>query len=226
MIFLTTRPFRIKENQSKDDFCNAMKKFVYLVVIIITGTFTFRYFINADYAIVNNPPTGETIVSFGDSLTYGTGASKGMDYPSQLSVLIHEKIINKGKPGDTTKTALSRIDDLLALNPRIVLLTLGGNDLKNGIRKNEAFSNLKTIVRRIQNQGALVVLGGIDVPILGNGYTEAYEILARETGAVLVPNVFEGIMGNTQLMSDRIHPNDAGYSIMAQYFSSALEPYL
>jgi len=203
-----------------------MKTLIYLVVILITGTFTFQYFVNANYAIVNNPPTGDTIVSFGDSLTYGTGASEGMDYPSQLSVLIHDKIINKGKPGDTTKTALSRIDDLLELNPKIVLLTLGGNDLKNGVKKNEAFSNLKIIIQRIQNQGALVVLGGIDIPIRGNGYAEAYEILARETGAVLVPNVFEGIMGNTQLMSDRIHPNDAGYSIMAQYFYSALEPYL
>jgi lysophospholipase L1-like esterase len=203
-----------------------MKNFVYLAVIIITGTFTFQYFDTANYAIVNNPPSGETIVSFGDSLTYGTGASNGMDYPSQLSVLIHDRIINKGKPGDTTSTALSRIDDLLALNPRIVLLTLGGNDLKNGVKKNDAFANLKIIVQRIQNQGALVILGGIDIPIYGNGYAQAYEILARETGAVLVPNVFEGIMGNTQLMSDRIHPNDAGYSIMAEYFYSALAPYL
>ena len=203
-----------------------MKYFIYLVIIVITGTFALQYFVSADYAIVNNPPAGETIVSFGDSLTYGTGASEGMDYPSQLSALIHEKIVNKGKPGDTTETALSRIDDLLALNPRIVLLTLGGNDLKNGIKKHEAFTNLGIIIQRIQSKGALVVLGGIDIPLLGSGYAEAYELLARETGAVLVPNVFEGIMGNSQLMADRIHPNDAGYSIMAQYFYTALQPYL
>jgi acyl-CoA thioesterase-1 len=203
-----------------------MKLLFYLLAIIVPATLLFQYFDNADYAIVNNRPSGETIVSFGDSLTYGTGASNGMDYPSRLSLLIGETVINKGKPGDTTKTALSRIEDVLALNPRIVMITLGGNDLKIGVKANEAFSNLRTIIQHIQNHGALVVLGGIDIPLFGNGYAQAYKNLARETGAVLVPNVFEGIMGNSSLMSDRIHPNDAGYEIMSRYFYSALKPYL
>jgi lysophospholipase L1-like esterase len=38
--------------------------------------------------------------------------------------------------------------------------------------------------------------------------------------------VFEDIMGNQGLMSDRIHPNGEGYAIMAQHFYQAVEPYL
>lgn len=204
-----------------------MRTFVLLPVIaIIIGILIFVSFSKQDYPVVNNPPFGETIISFGDSLTYGTGASKGNDYPSKLSKLIHEPIINKGKPGDTTKTALQRLDEVIALNPRIVIITLGGNDLKNGVNKQTVFDNLKTIILRLQEAGALVVIGGIDIPLFGKGYADAYTELARETGSVLVPNIFENIMGNSNLMSDRIHPNDEGYALMTEYFYSALKPYL
>jgi acyl-CoA thioesterase-1 len=33
-------------------------------------------------------------------------------------------------------------------------------------------------------------------------------------------------MGNHELMSDRIHPNDAGYTIIAKKFYDAVKPYL
>jgi acyl-CoA thioesterase I len=130
-------------------------------------------------------------------------------------------------PGDTTQTALARLDeDVLSLSPDLVLITLGGNDLKNGVPKDQAFENLGTIVRTLQNQGAMVVLAGIDIPLLGKGYGDAYKTLARETGALLIPDIFKGIMGKSGLMSDRIHPNSQGYTIMAQHFRDAIEPYL
>jgi len=197
-----------------------------LIAILIISIIVLKFFYEQDYAITNNVPKGETIVSFGDSLTFGTGASKGMDYPAQLSVLIDETIINKGKPGDTTLTALSRLDTVLEHNPRIVLITLGGNDLKNGVKKKQAFKNLKVIIQRIQNSGALVILGGIDIPFFGRGFVDAYEELAIETGSVLIPNILKDVMGNPKLMSDRIHPNDEGYAVMTQYFYSAIKSYL
>ena len=177
--------------------------------------------------IRNATPTGENIICFGDSLTYGTGAAKGMDYPSQLSKIIGKPIINAGIPGDTTGSALKRLErDVLLKNPKIVLITLGGNDLKNRVSKEIAFQNLKAIVQSIQDRGALVVIGGISIPLYGRGFAKAYEELCQDTGSVLINNIFEGIMGNSQLMSDFIHPNAKGYTIMAEKFSNALEPYL
>ena len=148
-----------------------------------------------------------------------------MDYPSQLSNMISRPVLNKGVPGDTTARALARLEQAIS-EPRIVLVTLGGNDLKNGVPKEVAFQNLKIIVESIQAHGALVIIGGIDLPFWGRGYGEAYEQLCKETGAVLIPNILDGIMGNRQLMSDSIHPNDAGYTIMAERFYRALKPYL
>lgn len=170
---------------------------------------------------------GQNIICFGDSLTYGTGAPRDKSYPAQLSNLIGRPVINAGNPGDTTARALQRLDqDVLAHAPRIVLITLGGNDLKNGVDKRTAFHNLNNIVRAIQNKGALVVIGGIRLLFWDRGYAEEYEKLAEETGAILVPDILSGLMGNEKFMSDTIHPNAAGYEVMARRFHKAIESYL
>jgi lysophospholipase L1-like esterase len=170
---------------------------------------------------------GENIICFGDSLTFGTGATRDKSYPAQLAEMIGQAVINSGIPGDTTARALQRLErDVLSRSPRIVLITLGGNDLKNGVDKKVAFKNLKTIVEAIQARGALVVIGGIKLLFWDRGYEKEYEKLAGETGSLLIPNILGGLMGNEELMHDTIHPNAAGYKIMAQKFYTAIKPYL
>jgi acyl-CoA thioesterase-1 len=202
-----------------------MRSFSIVSLILLAAVAVYLVW-PSGYEIVNVDPVGETIVCFGDSLTYGTGASRDNTYPGQLSRLIGQEIINAGVPGETTAGALDRIDEILSFKPRMVLITLGGNDLRKGVGKGKAFSNLETIIRKLQDGGALVVIGGLDVPIWGRGFGSEYVRLAEKTGAVLVPNVLEDIFGEPGLMSDRIHPNDRGYMIMAQYFYEAIFPYL
>jgi acyl-CoA thioesterase-1 len=196
------------------------------LALVLAVYFGYRHFFY--HPPVKAPrPAGENIICFGDSLTYGTGASQGMDYPSQLSRLIGKPVINAGIPGDTTATALSRLDrDVLSRSPRIVLITLGGNDLKNRQDRDRAFRNLRAIITSIQDRGALVIVGGLDVPIWGRGFQENYRKVCEETAAVLVPDVLKGLLGNPEKMSDGIHPNDMGYGIMAGYFHEAMKKYL
>jgi acyl-CoA thioesterase I len=171
--------------------------------------------------------SGDTIICFGDSLTFGTGAVRQKSYPARLSEMIGHPVINAGIPGDTTARALLRLErDVLSQSPRIVLITLGGNDLKNGVDKQTAFRNLREIVEKIQAQGALVIIGGLKLLFWDRGYEAEYEKLAEDTGAVLVPDILGGIMGHQELMFDRIHPNGAGYEIMADKFYQAIKPYL
>jgi len=159
------------------------------------------------------------LICFGDSLTYGTGTEGGMDYPSQLSKMVSKPVINAGIPGNTTAQALKRLEqDVLSRSPGLVLITLGGNDLKNGVAKETAFRNLKIIVETIQSHGARVIIGGIKFPFRDRGFGKGYKALADQTGAILIPNILKGIMGNRKLMSDPIHPNADGYQIMAQRF--------
>ncbi|MFC1837548.1 arylesterase [Thermodesulfobacteriota bacterium] len=171
--------------------------------------------------------SGENIICFGDSLTYGTGAGRNKSYPAQLSEMIKKPVINAGIPGNTTTDALERLEtDVLDRSPRIVLITLGGNDMKKRVNKETAFKNLKEIVEAIQARGALVVVGGVKLLFWDRGYEAEYEKLAEETGALLIPNVLKGLVGHDDLMSDPIHPNAAGYTIMAERFHKAIEPYL
>jgi len=177
----------------------------------------------------SDPPPlgGDNIICFGDSLTFGTGALRDKSYPSRLAEMIGRPVINAGIPGDTTARALQRLErDVLSQSPRIVLITLGGNDLKNGVDKQTAFKNLREIVEKIQAQHALVIIGGFNMLFWDRGYADAYEKLTEDTGAVLVPDILGGIMGHQELMSDRIHPNGAGYEIMAKKFYQAITPYL
>ena len=172
-------------------------------------------------------PKGENIICFGDSLTFGTGAPRNKSYPAQLAEMIGQPVINSGVPGDTTGRALQRLArDVLSESPRIVLITLGGNDLKKGVDKKTAFKNLKEIVEAIQAKEALVVIGGLKLKFWDRGYEEEYEKLAEETGVLLVPDILGELMGNEKLMHDTIHPNATGYKIIAQKFYKSIKPYL
>jgi lysophospholipase L1-like esterase len=199
-----------------------MKKILYITLSAAILFLGYRMFYYSSPGKIDDI-AGQTIICFGDSLTYGTGAGKEMDYPSQLSKMIARPVINAGVSGDTSARALQRLErDVLSKAPDLVLITLGGNDLKNGVAREVAFENLQTIVESIQETGARVIIGGIRFPIRDRGFGRAFQELADETGAVLIPNIFEGIMGNRKLMSDPIHPNDAGYKLIAERFYEAI----
>ena len=201
-----------------------MKKTLFFLLAAAILFLGYRIFVSQPQVKKRSIPY-DTIICFGDSLTFGTGAVPGMDYPSQLSKMILKPVINAGAPGDTTASALARLQrDVLSRSPDMVLITLGGNDLKNGVAKDVAFKNLKRIVKSIQGQGARVIIGGLRFPLRDRGFARGYKDLADQTGAVLIPNIFKEVIGNRRLMSDPIHPNGNGYKIMAQRFLEAIPP--
>ena len=201
-----------------------MKKVLFIILVAVILFTGYRIFV-APPQFKNGSITYNTIICFGDSLTSGTGADPGMDYPAQLSRMIAKPVINAGVRGDTTARALKRLQrDVLSRSPDVVLITLGGNDLKNGVARDVAFKNLKRIVESIQGQGAQVIIGGLKFPLRDRGFAKGYSELADQTGAVLIPNIFKDVMGNRQLMSDPIHPNGEGYKIMADRFFQAMLP--
>lgn len=207
---------------------NLLKKNVLVFLLAAAALLVALYLIFPPGGrITGKTPPGETIVCLGDSLTSGVGASPGMDYPSQLSGLIGAAVINAGIPGDTTGNALKRLDrDVLSKSPGIVLVILGLNDIADEVPGEVIFANLGKIIRRIQAKGAMVVVGGIDVPRFGKGFERPYRQLCEETGALLIPNIYEGIMGHEDLMSDALHPNDKGYQIIAERFYGVIRGYL
>jgi acyl-CoA thioesterase I len=170
----------------------------------------------------SSPSAAATVVAFGDSLTFGTGTTGSNDYVSLLSGRTGVSIVNSGRPGGTTASALTRLDTIVARDADIVIVLLGGNDVLQGVPTQQSVSNITTIVQRIRAGGAAVVLVG-----LGNGppldpFNGALPGLASQTSSILVPAVLEGIFGVPSLMADAIHPNNAGHAIMADRIEPAL----
>jgi lysophospholipase L1-like esterase len=186
------------------------------IVAAVLVALAALWFLRSDLPQAARPTAGDAIIAFGDSLVEGRGASEGRDFVSLLSRRLGLPIVNAGRSGDTTGTALSRLEsDVLSRNPRIVIVLLGGNDFLRRVPTEVAFGNLATIVERIRQQGSAVLLVGVGVGLFTDPYQEEYEGLARRTSSGLVPDVLDGVFGHADLMSDSIHPNDRGYEIVA-----------
>jgi len=169
------------------------------------------------YAKVTNLAShGTAIIAFGDSLTAGYGAQPGEDYPARLAAATGQPIVNAGVSGDTTESALARIDrDVVSRNARVVIVGLGGNDYLQGVSIGSTETNLRAIVHKIQASGAMVVLLGFRFPSLNANYETMYERVAKEEGCLLIDRVLAGILTDPSLKSDAIHPNAKGYQLMA-----------
>jgi len=87
------------------------------------------------------------VLILGDSLSYGTGANQGEDYPSLLAKTTGWQIINEGVPGDTTAGGLERLPALLEQdNPKLLIVELGGNDFIHQLPQSDTIRNLKAIL--------------------------------------------------------------------------------
>lgn len=182
------------------------------VVAILAGL----YFLWGDRENVPRVATpNPKIVAFGDSLIEGVGATPGNDLASVVGRTLGVEIVNKGKRGDTTTAGLSRIDEVLLEEPQVVIILFGGNDVLRRVSKKTTFENLGTIIERLQGKGAVVLLLGIQGGVLGDGYEADYRALAKKYNTAYVSNVLKNLVGNSDYMSDIIHPNDRGYAEIA-----------
>ena len=105
---------------------------------------------------------------------------------------------------------------MLEQNPRLVIVLFGGNDFLRRVPISETRKNLEEIVQRIQGRGAMVVLVGVRLGLFTDEYGPIYEEIAKKYGALLIPRVLKGILSDPKLKSDSIHPNGAGYQLMAE----------
>ena len=202
----------------------------FLILLIVLPVFLFSCS-TSPYANLTNFSSGRgaNLICFGDSLTAGEGAQPGTAYPDLLSGNVKFPVINAGVSGDTTRSALARLDrDVIDKNPRVVIIELGANDYLQsaGAAQTEdaAFDNLKQMVIDIQSAGALVVIA--DVFITAD-WSVRYKQLAKAYGCLYIPDALAGVMNDPAMMSDDgLHPNSFGYAKMAANIMNVLQPML
>lgn len=178
----------------------------------------------------NRNPAGPSnaiqVIAFGDSITFGFGTNGDNGYVTVLSRRVGISILNSGFPGDTTGSALNRLEgSVISRNPDVVIVFLGGNDFLQNVPVPTRVSNITAIVQRIRGTGAAVLLVGVaSVPL--DPFDGALPALAGSTGSTYVPAILDGILGNPPLMFDSIHPNNAGHAIIADRLEPPLRALL
>ena len=195
-----------------------------VLVIVAVGVWFFFF---RPWPIKNYPSTSRgPILMFGDSLVEGVGATAGHDLPSVVGAVTGVTVLNYGVSGDTTRSGVARLDMAVAENPKVALVLLGGNDFLQKIPRAETFANLEKIVTTFQAHGAMVILLGVRSGLLGGGADSEYQALAKKTRSAYVSDVLAGVFAHSALMSDAIHPNDAGYAEIAKRIAPVLKKLL
>jgi acyl-CoA thioesterase I len=163
------------------------------------------------------------VLAFGDSLTYGTGASDSESYPAQLARIIGRTVVRAGVPGEVTAEGLARLPEVLAEHqPSLLLLLHGGNDFLRRLPKAQAADNVRAMIRLAQGGGAEVLLIGTPEP----GFTVTppgfYGELAEEFGIPYQGTVVGSVLKTPSQKSDPIHPNAAGYRVIAEQIAELM----
>jgi acyl-CoA thioesterase-1 len=144
------------------------------------------------------------------------------------------EVVNAGVSGETSAGLVRRLDWLLRGTFDVVVLETGANDGLRGTPVATARKNIRTIIDSIRatRPNARVLLMQMEAPPnLGAEYTrefhDMYGDVARETGAVLLPFLLEGVAGNRELnQGDGLHPNMQGERIVAENVWGGLGPEL
>ena len=159
-----------------------------------------------------------TILAFGDSLTYGSGAPEDKSYPAFLQRLTGRQVINAGNPGEVSRDGLNRLSELLEqIQPDLLVLCHGGNDLLRQYDLAETKSNVQQMVRLAQQQGIGVILLGVPKPKLFLMQSAPfYREIAEEFKIPLETDIVPTVVGDSSLKSDAIHPNARGYQLIGE----------
>lgn len=163
-------------------------------------------------------PENAVILAFGDSLTYGSGASDGDAYPRVLSNLIDREVINEGISGETSQSGAQRLPALLdEYRPDLLILIHGGNDMLRKIPVQETIDHLNSMIAEAQQRNIGVIMMGVPKPALFLlDSAEFYRTIAEQNGIPADLNTLPELLGSTEFKSDPVHLNPAGYRKLAE----------
>jgi len=164
------------------------------------------------------------VLAFGDSLTFGTGASEEESYPAQLSRLIGRRVARAGVPGEVSADGLKRLPGALDEHePRLLVLCHGGNDFLRRLSKQQVAANVRAMIQLAKSRGIEVVLIGTPEPGFAVTPPGFYAEIAREFRIPYEEDVIGKILRDASLKSDPIHPNARGYRKIAEELAVLLK---
>ena len=164
------------------------------------------------------------ILAFGDSLTFGTGATPTESYPAILERLVGRRVVKSGVPGEVTSEGLSRLPEVLAREkPALLILCHGGNDLLRRLDRQQTANNLRAMIRLARERGVAIVIIAVPSPGIALSPPTFYREIAAEMGLPVEEEALTMVLSDGSLRSDFIHPNAAGYRRLAESIAGLLK---
>jgi lysophospholipase L1-like esterase len=195
-------------------------------------------------------PTGENnpnlYLGYGDSITYGEGSSDKQGYVLKLQNLLgphfgRAEVKAWGRPGTNSAEGASRTKLTMGwFDPAFLLIHYGTNDWheqtcqKQGPSSCFTIDSLRAIIEDARDYDTLPILATLipvnpaKAPAGRNAWFDEMNVrikaLAQEQRVTLADlNAEFKASGNLPgLFADDVHPNDAGYQVMAQGWFKAL----
>jgi acyl-CoA thioesterase-1 len=192
-----------------------MKAFLLLLLLVGCGTSVPK---------LGLLPQDAVILAFGDSLTYGTGASAEESYPAVLQGILGRTVIRSGVPGEVTEESLVRLPEVLdEYSPKLLILCIGGNDFLRQLSEKQAAENIRAMIRLAKERGVDVVLVGVPKFGIMVSPPDFYKQIAEEFHIPYEGGIMHKILLSRELKSDGIHPNASGYRLFAEAVAALLK---
>src|SRR5258706_7071754 len=164
------------------------------------------------------------VLAFGDSLTFGTGASPTESYPAVLERGIGRKVVNAGVPGGTSAQGLGRLPEVRdEVKPRLLILCHGGNDCLQRLDEAAAAANVRAMIRMARAKGIGVVLLATPKPGLPPSIPAFYGEIAAAEGIPFEEAAVRSVLFDNRLKSDLVHPNGQDYAEIAAAVQKLLQ---
>jgi acyl-CoA thioesterase-1 len=222
--------------QLNDSWNKQLKYLFHLVVRIILWSFALWVVLWIYDAVGNNRYASRIyvdrqsqydVVAFGDSLVEGLGSEDLTGFVGLLEQDLGIAIYNAGHRRDTTADLLNRIDaDVLAYQPQVVILVIGGNDAVRFVSEDEVLANLEQLFVRFADAGVSIVFGEVTDDVLYKNRNQKMRALAERHGVYYVPGLMKNVFWTLSNKFDPLHPDDKGYQLMAERIAPVLRNFL
>ncbi|HEY2629689.1 MAG TPA: GDSL-type esterase/lipase family protein [Usitatibacter sp.] len=167
---------------------------------------------------------GATVLAFGDSLTFGTGARTAESYPAVLERLTGLKVVNAGVPGEVSADGLARLPEAIdEVKPALIILCHGGNDFLQRKDEGTAAANVRAMVQLAKSRGIPVVLLATPKPGIPPGVPKFYGEIGEQEHIPVEDHVLASVLIDNRLKSDLVHPNAKGYAEVADTLQKLLK---
>ena len=174
---------------------------------------------------------GRAVACLGDSLT-------DFGYPQELEKLLSVPVADFGVNGITTDAGIKMIPEILATNPQIVVIELGGHDY-NGEDKTRSATraNLEKLITAFKSKDIAVIL--VEIP---RGFiSDPYDGIERELAAkydlqLINDSVIRSFIFNSPILppgmwrdpsrrysKDGLHPNELGNQYFAKVVKASID---